>query len=106
MKLFRVDDGSDYYIAATDHHEARTVWLKACFDSHGCTTEAEVIEGLGEPEITTIQPTEAAAITIMSDVKEDSCPNCGGRGKVPHYDSLLSVAKEGTEPRVLGCSEF
>lgn len=113
-KVFEVDDGCTYLIAAEDHAQARELWAQQMIEYGGCDTMAEVVSDYGDPDIRTIQPEELAGRQIQSDSEEDSCPKCGGRGKVPHFDSALKVFTddEAADPKkrakngVLSCSEW
>ncbi len=105
LRVFRVDDGAIYHVLAVDHADARAVWVETLIASGCAATEADALRDYDEPEITVVQPTDAAGVRVMSPDKEDNCPNCGGRGKVAHYDSLLDIARGGERGAVC-CSEW
>ena len=114
-KIFNVDDGgAHWWIAADDHSDALNQWVQHMIDVHGYMDADHVISEFEEPEVMLIQPAAAAGIKIRSDDKEDSCPECGGRGKVPHYDRLLEVFQEDqklpekkrAKNGILACSEW
>ena len=105
MRIFRVDDGSVWHIAAEDHAGARVVWLKACITS-GYRDGAAVVDEFDEPEITVVQPAVSASVRVRSDDVIVPCDKCRAPNKQPHYDSLLLVFRNQTEPGVLCNSEW
>lgn len=114
MRIFHVDDGADWWLAAEDHADAISRWVQNHVELNGYVSLAGVVEDFGEPEARVVQPTEAAGIKVRSDDETDCCSTCGGTGRVDHYDSLLLVFNKDQElpPKkrarngVLCCSEW
>jgi len=90
-RIFEVDDGSTWWFAAVDRHDARRRWLQACIEIYGNKSEADVLEDYGEPEILPVVWATAAKIKIKDDDHMAPCPTCGTPNKAYAKRSLLDV---------------